>query len=311
MLGQRREHRPVLASGRRRGAVVVALAQDQPVLRVARQPRRHEGPRPTQPLAMQAHGQAAVAFLLHEVVRPAVPDLDRAGAVVPGRDLALERRVLERMVLDLHREMLLSGLERNAFRHRPGGEGAVTLEAEVVMEPPGVVPLDDEGVLRGPRPRAGGRNRLRRRARVSLLLVPAEVVAHEAFLARALSVRAADRGSACIRSRAHHPPEREEPEGRVADLRDAGVVPRAPETEGLARAGTGTSEPRRRFGLRISLSGTQRGVDTRGRCLPASSRTSTVHVPYEHRGISLWTVWTAPFRGMPKLLKPVESCSQA
>jgi hypothetical protein len=48
------------------------------------------------------------------------------------------------MILDVHREMLLPRLERHAFRHRPAREGAVPLQPEVVVEPAGVVALDDE-----------------------------------------------------------------------------------------------------------------------------------------------------------------------
>ena len=93
---------------------------------------------------MQADGQPAVALLLDELVRAAVPDLDRARAVVALRDLAGERRVVERVILDVHRERALAGLERHALRHGPRGERAVPLEPEVVVEAPRVVALHDE-----------------------------------------------------------------------------------------------------------------------------------------------------------------------
>jgi hypothetical protein len=51
------------------------------------------------------------------------------------------------MVLDVHGEVALAGLERDALRHRPAGEGTVALEAEVVVEPARVVALDDEDRL--------------------------------------------------------------------------------------------------------------------------------------------------------------------
>src|SRR5207248_10763538 len=41
-------------------------------------------------------------------------------------------------------EVLLTGLEGHALRHRPGRERAVHLEPEVVMQPPCVVALDYE-----------------------------------------------------------------------------------------------------------------------------------------------------------------------
>src|SRR5206468_13122952 len=68
-------------------------------------------------------------------------------AVVPLRDLSLEGRVVERMVLHVHREVLLTRLEGNALRYRPAGERPAPLEAEVVVETPRVVALDDEDRL--------------------------------------------------------------------------------------------------------------------------------------------------------------------
>ena len=100
---------------------------------------------------MQADGEAAVVLLLDELVGAAVPDLDRAGAVVALRDLARERRVVERVILDVHRERALARLEGDALRHRPRGERAVPLEPEVVVEAPRVVALDDEDRLLAPR----------------------------------------------------------------------------------------------------------------------------------------------------------------
>ena len=156
LLRERREHRRVAhrSLGRRdRRRLLLALAQDQPVLLVAAELRRHERPDTVQLLPVQAHGQPAAPLLLEQLVRARVPDLDGARAVVPLRDLALERRVLERVVLDVDREVLLAGLERNAFRHGPARERAVQLEAEVVVEPRRVVSLDDEDRLsRGCRP---------------------------------------------------------------------------------------------------------------------------------------------------------------
>ena len=112
-------------------------------------------------------------FSSSELVRAVVPDLDRAGAVLALRDLALELRVLDRVVLDVDGEVLLAGLERHALRHRPGRERAVALEAEVVVEPPRVVALDDEDRLRRfrrERPRVEGLGRLLRVALPPVLL---------------------------------------------------------------------------------------------------------------------------------------------
>ena len=124
---------------------------------------------------MQVDGQAAVSFLLDEVVGPAVPDLDRAGAVVPLRDLTLEGRVLERVVFDVHGEVLGARVHRHAFRHGPAREHALALEAKVVVKPAGIVPLDDEDrPFRAPAPLAAG-ERLRCRLRIALGAVVTEL----------------------------------------------------------------------------------------------------------------------------------------
>ncbi len=156
VLRKGREHRPVLPP-RRGSALLVALLDQQPVPRVAVELRRHERPEPPKPGAVEPDGQAAVALLLDLLVRAVVPDLDRAGAVLAFRDLALEGRVLERMVLDVHGERTLSDVEGNTLRHGPAREHAVALQPEVVVEPPGVMALNHEDRLRLARGRAGGR----------------------------------------------------------------------------------------------------------------------------------------------------------
>ena len=83
-------------------------------------------------------------FSSSELVRAAIPDLDRPGPVLPGRDRPLEIGVVERVILDVDGEMPLALLQRHALRHGPAREGAVPLEPEVVVEAAGGVPLDDE-----------------------------------------------------------------------------------------------------------------------------------------------------------------------
>jgi hypothetical protein len=93
---------------------------------------------------VQPHREPAVALLLEELIGARIPDLDRARAVLALRDLALERRVVDRVVLDVDGEVLQPRLERNPLRHRPAREDTVALEPEVVVQAPGVVALDDE-----------------------------------------------------------------------------------------------------------------------------------------------------------------------
>jgi hypothetical protein len=152
---------------------VVLLADDQPVLLFAVEVRGDECPRSVQLLAVQSDGQASVRLLLQELVGSGVPDLDRSGAVLALRNLALEAGVVEWMILDVDGEVLLAGLERDALRNGPGRERAVALEPEVVVETPRVVPLDDEcGRAPGSPAR---RERLRRPLRFALASVFVEL----------------------------------------------------------------------------------------------------------------------------------------
>jgi hypothetical protein len=64
---------------------------------------------------VQPHREAAVALLLEQLVRAAIPDLDRARAVVPFRDLTLEASVLERMVLDMDARCCCPGSSGTPF----------------------------------------------------------------------------------------------------------------------------------------------------------------------------------------------------
>src|SRR6266508_6267786 len=165
---ERRQHRRVLAVLRRYGRPVVPLAQDEPVLRVAGELRRHERPRSLEALAVEADRESAVPLLLQELICARVPDLDLPRAVLALRNLALEVRVLERVVFHVDREPLLAGLQRHALRNRPARKRPVPLQSEVVVEPARVVALDDEDrLLRALLPG----KRLRSLLRISLLSI--------------------------------------------------------------------------------------------------------------------------------------------
>jgi hypothetical protein len=126
---------------------------------------------------VQPDRETAVALLLHELVRAVVPDLDRAGAVLALRDHTFECRVLEWVIFDVHRQRALPGLQRNALRHGPARKCTVALEPEVVVEPTGVVALDDEDRLLPALLPAEG---LRRLLAVPLLLVLGQARARHA-----------------------------------------------------------------------------------------------------------------------------------
>ena len=95
---------------------------------------------------------------LRRAVAPAVPDDDGAGTVVARRDHALEVGVLERVILDVDGEALVLGPDRGTLGHGPALQHAVHLEAEVEVQAPGGVLLDDEepARLRPPPPKGRG-----------------------------------------------------------------------------------------------------------------------------------------------------------
>src|SRR6476660_471046 len=162
-----------MVDGGRRRALRVSLAQDQPVLRIAVELGRHERPHAFEPLAVETDGEPAVLLLLDELVGAPVPDFHGAGAVLTGRDLPLEVGVVERVVLDVDGECALAGLEWNALRYRPARERPVALQAKVVVEPAGVVALDDED-----RPCSAllGAERLRSSLRIALTAVIGQLI---------------------------------------------------------------------------------------------------------------------------------------
>ena len=121
---------------------------------------------------MQPNGQPAVPLALEQLVRPPVPDLDRPRAVLAGGDLALERRVLERVVLDVDGQAPAARLERDPLGDGPAGERAPQLEPEVVVQPSRRVLLDDEDGRVAAFP---GAERLGRALRIALPPILAEL----------------------------------------------------------------------------------------------------------------------------------------
>ena len=95
---------------------------------------------------------------LDRLVPAVVEDADLARAVVTLRDRALERPVLERVDLGLHREPLVALRDRQALRDRPRRQRAVAFEADVVVQARRAVLVDHERV-------AGARRRRPARAR--------------------------------------------------------------------------------------------------------------------------------------------------
>ena len=65
-----------------------------------------------------------------------VPEHDRAAAVLPLGDDTFEASVLDRVVLDVHREPLGRRVHTGTLGNGPTLERAVELEPEVVVQPP-------------------------------------------------------------------------------------------------------------------------------------------------------------------------------
>ena len=108
----------------------------------------------------------------------AVPRDHRARAVLLRWDHVLEVEVLDRMILGLHREDLLVGIQARAARHGEAREHAADLEPQIVVSPRRVVEVHD---VRARERALGGGNgkltaeRLVRRLRAPLAAVIAEL----------------------------------------------------------------------------------------------------------------------------------------
>ena len=102
--------------------------------------------------------ERAVAVLFRRIA-PAVPNDDRAGPVLALRYDSFEGAVVDRVVLNHDREMLLVRVEAGALGHRPRLQRAVELQSQVVVEAARGVLVDNE-LERAPRPSLACRRRL-------------------------------------------------------------------------------------------------------------------------------------------------------
>ena len=79
-----------------------------------------------------------------ERVRAAIPNDDAPRAVLSGGNVSLEIAVVERMILDVHRQAAVSRRERRTLRHGPRSQHAVGLEPEIVVQSRGAMHLHHE-----------------------------------------------------------------------------------------------------------------------------------------------------------------------
>ena len=124
----------------------------------------HQGELALELLAVQAELQIAARELLfdrriaEQFPRAAIPEHDAARAVIAGGNVAFELAVFERMILHFRGQVFGERLERRAFGNGPGNQHAADLQAEIVMQARGIVPLHVEV------------RRARRRSRPALVL---------------------------------------------------------------------------------------------------------------------------------------------
>ncbi len=155
---------------------VVALLDEQPALAalVGSRLEAHENPAALELVAVELELEVALGKtgvrVGDRLPRPAVPHDHLAGAVLAGGDDALEVGVVERVVLDAHRQALVARVERGPLGYRPRQQHAVELEPEVPVHGTRVVLLYHEaaGLALG---RGGAARRLGSHREVALGLV--------------------------------------------------------------------------------------------------------------------------------------------
>jgi hypothetical protein len=109
--------------GERPRPCVLLLEQHPAVLAIAGFGDAYELPQAGELLAVEPKDELAArhrgARITFGLPRAAVPDDDGAGAVLARRDRSFERRVIERMVLDVDRHLHLRRVERRALSAPP------------------------------------------------------------------------------------------------------------------------------------------------------------------------------------------------
>src|SRR5439155_6867613 len=79
-----------------------------------------------------------------------VPQHYGAAAIFARGNGSLEAAIIERVILNVHREPLFIGIETRPFGHRPALEDAVEFETKIPVQPPRGVLLNDEAVALAP-----------------------------------------------------------------------------------------------------------------------------------------------------------------
>src|SRR5271165_3080797 len=119
---------------------LIAMLDQQPLILFLRASEFHQHEAALQFLPVQGEFQVALGELLLAAKRPfrfiraAVPDNHIARAILPSGNLALKLTILEGVILDVNCQAFHAGVERWSFRHGPGFQYSVHLQAQVVMQ---------------------------------------------------------------------------------------------------------------------------------------------------------------------------------
>ena len=100
-----------------------------------------------------------------------------AAAVFALGDVTFEGGVFQRVVFGVHRQVVDGRGVRKVFRHSPTDQHTIAFQPEVVVQPAGVMLLNDEAIVL-PRRRLGRRHRFRGPARVPHTAVGGEPIGH-------------------------------------------------------------------------------------------------------------------------------------
>src|SRR6516165_6498294 len=159
--------------------ILVAVLDQEPIgaLLAAAIAHAHQHPAAVQLVALQRELQVALfetAFGVLGFPITAIPELHSAAAILAFGNGAFEIAVVERMVLDFHRQALVMRIERGPPGDRPGFEHAVKFQPEIVVQARSGMLLDHEAALLR-RPDRGFAARLRGLFEIPLFAVGGEV----------------------------------------------------------------------------------------------------------------------------------------
>jgi len=132
----------------------IAFLEEEPMTFVwisAAPPSAHEHPAAMEFFSAQLELQAAVAVTFPWIAdgfpRSSIPQQDRSAAIFAGRNNALKAAVLQRMVLNVHRQPLRGGVKRRPFGDGPAFQNAIEFQTKVVVQMRRGMLLDNERQL--------------------------------------------------------------------------------------------------------------------------------------------------------------------